>query len=138
MKFRPGWIPHSRPKATDAAANTNTAATYFGKSPCDAEVVEVDFIPDSTLTAHDSNYATLTVKKNGSTTVASITTKTSASGGSGNWTAGTEVPLTVVTTGASELAEDDTLELEIQKSGTGVVVPAGIIQAHTRPRKRPL
>ncbi|MCP4591673.1 MAG: hypothetical protein GY842_13110, partial [bacterium] len=130
MKFRPGWLAFGpfQKTAVDGAAGTTTAAQYMGKAPCEAQVVEVDFLPQDALVADDTDYATLYVK-NGSTTVASITTKELASGGSGDWVAGTAVPLTLSTTpGDSELAEDDVLNWSIAKAASGVAVPAGAFQ----------
>ena len=84
------------------------------------------FMPDAALTAHDTNYATLTVRKRdgaggAASTVASVTTK--ITGGSGDWDAFEAVDLGTVTGGA--LAAGTVLTFIIAKSGGGVVVPAG-------------
>ncbi len=131
MKFRQGHLLFPYRKAVDAAANTNTTATYFGKAPMAAEVRDVCIIPNAALTAHSDNYATIAVLK-GTTEIASMDTSVT------DWVAGTAVALTLSTTPANlDLAEDQTLNFTITKSnGTGVAVPISEIQVHALPQRK--
>ena len=113
--------------AADGSASTATSEVPLGMARRASKVVAAYFIPASTLTADDSNYATLTISKRAAgggskTTVASVST--TITGGSGNFVAWVPVPLTVVAADASVTALSQ-LSFEITKPGTGVVVPIG-------------
>jgi hypothetical protein len=130
MKFRQGWLQWMEPKSADAAANTNTTATYFGHAPCDTEVVEVKITPRGSLTAHSSNYATIKVLQ-GTTEIATLDTDTT------DWAAGTVVALTLTSTTADrDVAEDECVNYTITKAGTGVAVPACQIVVTARPQRK--
>lgn len=112
--------------AADGAGSTATSEVPLGMARRASKTLAAYFIPASTLTADDTNYATLTISKRAAgggskTTVASISTTTS---GSGNFVAWVPVPLTVVAADASVTALSQ-LSFEITKTGTGVVVPIG-------------
>lgn len=112
--------------AADGSASTATSEVPIGMARRASKVIAAYFIPASTLTADDTNYATLTISKRAAgggskTTVASVSTTTT---GSGNFVAWVPVPLTVVAADASVTALSQ-LSFEISKPGTGVVVPIG-------------
>src|SRR5262252_3563173 len=112
--------------ADDGAAATNST-TYVFRAPPNTlyEIVDVQLVANAALTANDTNYATVSVKNpDASTTPASLNTKTSASGGTGNWAAGSAFPMTLDTTRANRLVQaGQRLDVDILKTGTGVVVP---------------
>jgi hypothetical protein len=114
------------PKAiADGAAGTQGAESVLGTAPNAAStVVAVRFSPAASLTADNTNYATLFVYRRAAsnqaqTTIASVITQIT---GSGNWTAWKEVDLTLSNTA---LTANDVITYAITKTGTGVVVPAG-------------
>jgi len=112
--------------AADGAASTATSEVPVGMARRASKVLAAYFIPASTLTADDTNYATLTISKRAAgggskTTVASVSTTTT---GSGNFVAWVPVPLTAVAAEVTVTALSQ-LSFEITKAGTGVVVPIG-------------
>lgn len=112
--------------AADGSASTATSEVPLGMARRASKVVAAYYIPASTLTADDTNHATLTISKRAAdggskTTVASVSTTTT---GSGNFVAWVPVPLTVVAADASVTALSQ-LSFEITKPGSGVVVPIG-------------
>lgn len=109
--------------AVDGAANTATSlAIFVADRPL--KLLAARYIPHDVLTAHDTNYATIALKVS-STSLASQNTK--ITGGSGNFVLNTPVSLTLGTT--VTMAVGDVLLFTIAKSGSGVAVPAGVIQA---------
>ncbi len=125
-------------RVVDAAASTTTAETVVGCIPQPpgggtnrAKVTRVYYVPGAALTAHDTDYATITVSKytaagGSKTTVASITTK--ITGGSGDWTAFVPVELTLSATAADLVLESEAvLTYEVAKAASGVAIPAGKI-----------
>ena len=139
MDFRRGWIVTTWLKAAaDGAAGDATADTYFFRLPVKAEQAVVHFLPNNTLTAHDTNFATLNLKEGDGAggalvTVASRNTKTTAAGGSGDWVAGVPVSLTISDT---ELAAGSVLAIAITKAAAGVVVPQGELVVALKPRRK--
>lgn len=119
--------------AADGAAATTTAETIFGKvGPGSGGTIgAVYFTPAASLTANDSNYATIQVQKRTAggapTTVAQATTQTSGGGGTGSWTAWKPVAIAISAGAVSAL---DALTFNIGKTGTGVVVPAGQLNVY--------
>jgi hypothetical protein len=91
----------------------------------------VKLIGDGSLSSDNTNYATVTLSYNdgnggNSTTIATQTTKTSLGGGSGDWTAGTALALTV-SNGSVVVDGTSTrqyLKIVVAKTGSGVAVPA--------------
>lgn len=76
------------------------------------------------ITADNSNYVTISLT-DGSTTYATINTKTTAGGGSGDISAHDFVSMTV---GTAEVDEDTDLYLTFTQSGTGVDVTNATVQ----------
>jgi len=115
--------------ADDGAAGTATAETPVGMVAPTAggDVKSLYYVPNNALTANDTTYATITVNKrtNGGAPVVigSVTTQTTAGGGSGNWTAWVPVQIPIVA--GSTVAALDVLTYAITKASTGVVVRAG-------------
>ncbi|KYG11401.1 hypothetical protein BE21_57465 [Sorangium cellulosum] len=116
--------------AADAQGSDGlTAFPISGPMPAAATIIAAWYVPVSTLTANDTNYATLTVSTyslGGSLvgTVVQSTTRTSGSGGTGSWTA--RAPVSLAITSAS-VSEGQHLEFSITKTGTGIAVPAGLL-----------
>lgn len=106
---------------TPAAGTGNATGTWDVKS--------VRYSPQSGgLTANDTNYATISISHNddagGSlTAVASVTTQ--ITGGSGNWTANRSVNIPAATN--PSIPAGKALHFVIAKTGSGVVVPSGIV-----------
>ncbi len=119
-----------KPAADSMAADTTayTAADMF-RAPRAGRVLGAYLIPLSTATASDTTYATISVVKadgaaGSGTVMASQTTKTSASGGTGNLAAGVTKTLTVSATLADTRYTAGALfGFTIAKASTGVVVP---------------
>lgn len=133
-----GPIAYEVARAQDAAAGTTTAETVVGCSIANpanptgpSKVLRVYYVPAAGVTAHDSNYATITVSKYtaagaSKTTVATITTQTTGGGGSGDWTALVPMEITLSSTLANRIVEPKaTLTYEIAKASSGVQLPAG-------------
>lgn len=120
-------------KAADAAAGT---AASFGLDPStdfQVKFTSVRFTPGAALTSDDTNYATVSLVYNdgaggGDTVVASATTKTSGSGGTGSWVADTPVVIPITAANAVVPAGKN-LQFKVAKTASGVVVPAGGFQA---------
>lgn len=116
--------------AADGAAGTATAETsigLLGPGPNQIAIGAVQFHTSAALTANDANFATITVSKrtNGgaATTLATATTQTVPTGGTGNWTAFSNV--TIPVTSGAFVSPGDSITVTITKSGSGVVVPQG-------------
>lgn len=125
-----GKVPSARwqKAATDGAANTATAESPVPREPLACRVVSAAYVPGGALTADDTDFATLTLRKrNGAggsaVAIASVTTK--ITGGSGNWTA--FVPVSLGTISNPDLLATDILTIEIAKAGSGVAVPLGYL-----------
>ena len=90
---------------------------------------KIVFVPSAGLTASATAYATILVQKRPATgygtptTFATATTQTSASGGTGNWTAWT--PVTIPLSAGAYMLANDVLTVTISQTGGGVAVPAG-------------
>lgn len=113
--------------AADGAAATTTAETALWCPAMACEVTKITFTPSATLTAHDTNYATLTVAKRdgaggAAADMAAINTK--ITGGTGNWAAFVAEDFGALT--GATLAAGNVLTLEIEKASDGVAVPAGV------------
>jgi len=114
-----------------ATLNTNIGRVKKGR----ARIVSVEFVPDATLTAHDTNYATLTLNKGTAGSLdAAATVTTKITGGTGDWVADTPEALTLSSTEANLLvASGDNLNFDIAKASSGVAVPAGCLVVTLRP-----
>lgn len=116
------------------AAAANTTELTLGIMEDAVELVSAQYIPGNALTAHDTNYATLTLgKADGAggavTSFDSFTTK--ITGGSGNWVQGVPETFTIVTS-TDTLTEGQALVLDIAKAGAGVVIPEGVMEVKYR------
>jgi hypothetical protein len=90
-------------------------------------VLGAKIYPQGTVTAHDTNYATINLVKGdgaaGAEVVAASQT-TKITGGSGNWAAGVPEALTVSSTAANtRFAAGTVLGFSIAKAASGVAVP---------------
>ena len=121
--------------AADAMAADTTAYTAAQQMvmPAACIVLGARIQPQGSATANDTNYGTVNaVKGDGAAgtavVAASVSTKTTGGGGSGNWVAGTTVALTPSATIADRrIPKGGVLSINITKTGTGVVVPAFVI-----------
>jgi hypothetical protein len=113
-------------KAVDGSAAATTSLKRFYRAPGARTVAAVHYIPEAGLTANNSNFKSITVSQCSAvdgTVVATAASLTTEITGSGDWTAGVPVPLTL---GAGiSLTAGQTLGFAIAKTGTGVVIPAG-------------
>ena len=118
-----------------SGSNLNLAETAIGQQGAANAIAvgSVTIVPTGTVTASDSTFWTITVAKRtagGSpTTIASATTKTSGSGGTGNWAAFTPVKLTVVA--GAFLAAGDVCTLTIAVTSTPGTFPASQLEVFT-------
>lgn len=120
--------------ADDAAASTATAEHAIARIPIAAEIVSAYYGTESTITAHDTNYATLTVSVRdgaGGAASAACSQTTKITGGSGDIAAYVPKVLTLDTT-KKAVAANSVLTVLISKASSGVVVPAGFISVHLR------
>lgn len=121
--------------AADAMASTTTANTSFWMNPYDfaVKVVSACILPQSTLTADPSNYATITVKTDdgaAGTPAVAVQWDTTTTG-TGSWATSVKEAGTV-TAANTNVAVGACLHFNIAKTGTGVVVPACIIMVRLR------
>lgn len=115
--------------AADGAAGTATAEHVVYRATGPVIVKSVEYVPDAALTANDTNFATITLSRRNadgtnSVTVASVSTKTTGGGGSGNWSQWVSVALALTAANVAMVA-GQILTIAITKPGAGVVVPAG-------------
>jgi hypothetical protein len=103
----------------------------FGPLPYAFRCVTAKLLPRRALTADDTNYGTITVGFNdgagGSvTTLQAVTTKKAASGGTGNWVAGTAIALSSID--AADVVTTATyLRAAVTKAGSGVVTDFSVV-----------
>ena len=107
--------------AADAADATTTSDAIFIANR-DLIIVEAWFIPHGTLTADDTNYATIACKVGAVTKASALTTTT----GTDDFVDNTPVALTLAA--APTIADNDVVLFDIAKAGTGVTVPIGVFQ----------
>jgi hypothetical protein len=117
--------------AVDGATANATAETVIGTVGPGVQGLAlgaVQFVPAAALVADNANYATLTVTKrtNGVPgTPVTIATATTQITGTGNWTAWKAV--TIPLAAGAFVSPLDTISIAITKTGTGVVVPQGVL-----------
>lgn len=108
-----------------------TAGTDYTYSMCvfdrPVNIVSARVIPGGSLTADATNFTTVAVQFNNdgggtATTLANATTKPTANGGTGNWSANQSIALTLASTVA--VSANSQLQASLTHSGTGVAVPA--------------
>ena len=120
-------------KAVDGATGTTTAVKVaHNPNPYPMRILRASYSPGTTLTSNASNYATLAIETDDGadgTPVACLsqTTQTSGGGGSGNFVADTEVPLSDTTAAALDVVAGGNVFFTIAKAADGVVVPAGTL-----------
>ncbi len=112
--------------AADGMASTATANTMFWMNPYDfsLRIVAGSLAPTATLTASDTDYATITIKTDdgaASTPAAALTWESKVTGGTGNWAVGVKEAATVTAANAT-LVAGGCLWFNIAKAGSGVVV----------------
>lgn len=107
------------PKIGSAAAGANEIARYgINALPTKLLIERVVFVPDTAVTADDTNNGVLTIKA-GATTIATMTTNAAQ----GNLVAGTVYTLTLSASGADlELDPLETVSVAKTYGGTGAVL----------------
>ena len=113
----------------DGAAGTATAAITFDAVPRGSRLVRAVYISEGPLAADNANYATIQIlKRSGVAADVVIATLATQITSAGSMVQGVAVPFTLsVVQGAIILAANDSLRVAIVKTGTGVVVPAGLV-----------
>ena len=92
--------------------------------PVSGVVESLRFVPYAAVTAHDTNYADISVELDG-TEIASEQTTT---GDTGNLTAGTDIELALTASGADlEVGAYSVFALKFTKAGTGVAVNGSVV-----------
>lgn len=111
----------------DAALTTVHSYTLDPNTSVRMQITSAQLTPTNTLTAANTHTATFSlVYNNGNggsdTTIATINTATTAAGGSGNWTAGIPVSLTITAANAVVPA-GSLLAWKCTKDGNGAATP---------------
>ncbi len=119
--FLDGMVTFFKASADAMASDASTIGAF--KAPFAMRIVGVTAIPNTTLTAHDTNNAVITLAKadgagGSATAVAALTTN----GAGGNWAADTFEEFTV-TASAASVTRGQVVTLKITKGGSGVAVP---------------
>lgn len=114
--------------ADDALAADTTDETPFFSPINDAVILSVKYIPNAALTANNTDYATLTVANRDAAGVAvgDIAAITTEITGTGDWVAFVAEDFGVLAN--TEVEAGGSVTFEIEKAGSGVVVPAGTLQ----------
>lgn len=115
-------------RVVDALASTATAEIPVGVAVNASKLVKAYYLPGAALTADDTDYATITVSRytaagGSKTTIASLTTETTAGGGTDDWTA--KVPVALTLSASTDIAAGALITYEVAKEGSGVALPAG-------------
>jgi hypothetical protein len=118
-------------ESADTLPISATSERVVFVAPENVTITGVTIEPAATLTASDTNYATITASRRDAAganrvTVASRTTQTAGSGGTGSWTLFGTVSLGTLSN--TSIAEGEKLTIEITKTGLGVVVPVMMLQ----------
>ena len=115
-----------------SGSNLTLAETAIGMQGNNTgmQIGTVYIVPTAAVTASDSTFWTITVGKRtagGSrSTIATATTKTSASGGTGSWTA--FVPVAIPVSAGAYLAPGDVVTLQIAVTSTPGTFPASQLE----------
>ena len=118
-------------ESADTLPTTTTPERVVFTAPENVTITDVFAEPAAGLTASDTNYATILISRRGATgsnevTVASATTRTAGSGGTGTWNAFETVSLASLSN--TSLTEGQKLTIELTKTGLGVVLPVMAVQ----------
>lgn len=127
-------VPYDK-TAADGVAGTTTANTKVWCNPYSTplKIVRATLNPGGTLTASDTDYATISLLTDdgaAGTPVAATTilTKTVAGGGSGNWASAVSLVFANQTASALAVPAGGCIWFAIAKAGLGVVVPVCKLQ----------
>jgi hypothetical protein len=117
--------------AADILATTATSEQVVFTAPEDITITDAFIEPAATLTASDTNYATIVVSRrdaNGGNRVTGVSasTQTVGSGGTGSWSAFGTVSLGSLSN--TSLTAGQKLTVEVTKTGLGVSLPILILQ----------
>lgn len=123
-----------RMKVPSTGNAASTGVQVVARAPFACTVQSITFTPDSGVTADATNNATLQVTNRttgaGTTSVASVTTTTGF-----GMTAYTPATIAVSATAANlNLAAGDVISLDKTVGGTGVIIPAGLVEIVVRAR----
>lgn len=125
-QFRKKYVHFLKPIADAAAGSSYEWPMFHNPWSSTLTITNVTIIPFAALTAHDTNYKTVAVKRRvaagAATTVASVTTK--ITGGTGDWVALTPITLTLSSTAADlVLPTLGDLTFALTHAASGVAVP---------------
>ena len=118
-------------ESADGVGTTATTERVVFTAPENITITDVFIEPAAAVAASDTNYATITVSRRDATggnrvTVASRTTQTAGSGGTGSWTLFSTVSLG--TPSNTSISEGRKLTVEVTKTGLGVSLPVLVLQ----------
>lgn len=106
--------------------------------PVAYKITAVRFVPSAAITANATNFVTLSVRNRGSNgggAKIAATRAYSGGAGAGNSAANVAEPLALSNTEADLLAQvDDVLTVAFVHTGTGLAIPAGLVQVLARHR----
>ncbi len=113
--------------AADSMASDATANTAFWMNPYDftVRIYAASLLPTATLTAHDTNYAQISIKTDdgaGGTPATALLWETKITAGTGNWAVGVKEAPTTTTLTACNIVAGGCAWFNIAKQGSGVVV----------------
>ncbi|WP_018658464.1 hypothetical protein [Actinomadura flavalba] len=109
-----------------AAAGSAVGGAWI--APFRARIAAARWVPGGAITAHATNYATLSFRNRGAAGAGSVQWATARSYASGNGALSTPETLTLSGTAANlEVAEGDVLAVEVTHSGTGLALPGGAV-----------
>lgn len=124
------FVPPIVKAAADSMASDTTALTYAWTNPYPFPVWLQDVIirPAATLTAHDTNNASILLLTDNAAdgtpaTAATFLTATTAASGTGNWATDIAVRPSSYTAAQRSIAAGANLFWQITKASSGVVVP---------------
>jgi hypothetical protein len=121
-------------KAADAAASTTTAEYAIGAVPHNCILDAAPFIsPSAAVTANATNNATITLgyRRDGGSRVTIATLVTDVAGG--DWVAWTNKAMSAVA--GLLLNKNDVITLQVAKGGTGVQLPALVLNVPIKGRR---
>jgi hypothetical protein len=104
------------------------------RPPWNMTITAIVWVPGAAITANASNFFTLT-PRNRQSGAGTVTPATARSYAATNSVATTPEALTLSTTATDlQVAANDVLSAHFTHSGTGLAIPAGVVQVHARMR----
>ena len=112
------------------AAATATEERVIFIAPCKCRVVGIEFASDAAITGDNTNTTNLNIKNKGAAGVGTteVANKDYPTGASAIALDRNEIPLNTTYVNGVDMAEGDTLTVEYEKVGTGVLVGPSLFQ----------